>query len=156
MREALIAGYKRPAHTPCRPGPTVPRRASPTAYGKERVAQQPRNVGGPRRALHVRSARQVGGESHASRPEQPWWAGAPGVPYEVSRLKIMEYAPTIGAPNPICRDLDAARQGWLSGCDHAAHLRGRGAAACQHRRRPGNVPGTGCEPGPAGPSAAAA
>jgi hypothetical protein len=34
----------------------------------------------------------VGSESHASRPQQPWWAGDPGTPYEVSRLKIMEYA----------------------------------------------------------------
>jgi acyl dehydratase len=52
----------------------------------------------------------VGGESHASRPEQPWWVRDPGTPYEVSRLKIMEYAQAIGDPNPVYRDLDAARQ----------------------------------------------
>ena len=49
-------------------------------------------------------------ESHASRPEQPWWVHDPGIPYEVSRLKIMEYAQAIGDPNPIYRDVDAARQ----------------------------------------------
>jgi acyl dehydratase len=52
----------------------------------------------------------VGSESHASRPEPPWWAGDAGGPYEVSRLKIMEYAQAIGDPNPVYRDLDAARQ----------------------------------------------
>ena len=50
------------------------------------------------------------GESHASRPEQSWWVRDPGTPYEVSRLKIMEYAEAIGDPNPVYRDLDAARQ----------------------------------------------
>lgn len=52
----------------------------------------------------------MGSESRASRPEQPWWAGDAGGPYEVSRLKIMEYAQAIGDPNPVYRDLDAARQ----------------------------------------------
>jgi acyl dehydratase len=49
-------------------------------------------------------------ESHASRLEQPWWVCDPGTPYEVSRLKIMEYAQAIGDPNPLYRDPDAARQ----------------------------------------------
>jgi acyl dehydratase len=52
----------------------------------------------------------VGSGSHASRPEPPWWAGDAGGPYEVSRLKIMEYAEAIGDPNPVYRDPDAARQ----------------------------------------------
>lgn len=52
----------------------------------------------------------MGGESHASRPEQPSWVRDPGTPYEVTRLKIMEYAQAIGDPNPVYRDLDAARQ----------------------------------------------
>jgi acyl dehydratase len=52
----------------------------------------------------------VGGQSHARRPEQPWWDGDPGIPYEVSRLKIMEYAQAIGDPNPVYRDLGAARR----------------------------------------------
>ena len=52
----------------------------------------------------------MGSESHASRPEQPWWVHDPGTPYEVSRLKIMEYAQAIGDPNAVYRDLDAARQ----------------------------------------------
>jgi acyl dehydratase len=47
---------------------------------------------------------------HASRAEQPWRAGDPETPYEVSRLKIMEYAQAIGDPNPVYRDRDAARQ----------------------------------------------
>lgn len=52
----------------------------------------------------------MGSESQASRPEQPGWVADPGSPYEVSRLKIMEYARAIGDPNPVYRDLDAARQ----------------------------------------------
>jgi acyl dehydratase len=52
----------------------------------------------------------VGSVPHASRPGQPGQAGDPGTPYEVSRLKIMEYAQAIGDPNPLYRDLDAARQ----------------------------------------------
>jgi acyl dehydratase len=52
----------------------------------------------------------VGGESHASRPEQPWWDRDPGIPYEVSRWKIMEYAQAIGDPNPVYRDPGAARR----------------------------------------------
>jgi acyl dehydratase len=52
----------------------------------------------------------VGCESRAGRPEQPWWVRDPGTPYEVSRLKIMEYAQAIGDPNPVYRDLDAARR----------------------------------------------
>ena len=52
----------------------------------------------------------MGGESHAGRPEQSWWVCDPRTPYEVSRLKIMEYAEAIGDPNPVYRDRDAARQ----------------------------------------------
>jgi acyl dehydratase len=44
------------------------------------------------------------------RPEQSWWVCDPRTPYEVSRLKIMEYAQAIGDPNPVYRDRDAARQ----------------------------------------------
>ena len=73
----------------------------------------------------------MGGESPASRPERPWWVRDPGTPFEVSRLKIMEYAPAIGAPNPVYRDLDAARRGWLSGCDRAATA--AVCASCQAR-----------------------
>ena len=52
----------------------------------------------------------MGSESLASRPEQPQWVRDPGTPYEVSRLKIMEYAQAIGDPNPVYRDLHAASQ----------------------------------------------
>lgn len=52
----------------------------------------------------------MGTEPHASWLEQPWWVHDPGTPYEVSRLKIMEYAQAIGDPNAVYRDLDAARQ----------------------------------------------
>jgi acyl dehydratase len=51
----------------------------------------------------------VGGEAHASRPEQQGWVRDPGTPYEVSRVKIMEFAEAIGDPNPVYRDLAAAR-----------------------------------------------
>jgi acyl dehydratase len=32
----------------------------------------------------------------------------PGSPYEVSRVKIAEFADAIGEPSPLCRDADAA------------------------------------------------
>jgi acyl dehydratase len=32
----------------------------------------------------------------------------PGAPYEVSRVKIAEFADAIGEPSPLCRDRDAA------------------------------------------------
>lgn len=51
----------------------------------------------------------MGGEAHASRPEQRGWVRDPGIPYEVSRVKIMEFAEAIGDPNPVYRDLAAAR-----------------------------------------------
>jgi acyl dehydratase len=51
----------------------------------------------------------VGGEAHASRPEQQGWVRDPGTPYEVSRVKIIEFAEAIGDPNPVYRDLAAAR-----------------------------------------------
>jgi acyl dehydratase len=37
------------------------------------------------------------------------WVRDPGTPYEVSRVKIMEFAEAIGDPNPVYRDLAAAR-----------------------------------------------
>jgi acyl dehydratase len=52
----------------------------------------------------------VGGEPHVSRPERHGWVRDPGTPYEVSRVKIMEFAQAIGDPNPVYRDLAAARQ----------------------------------------------
>ena len=52
----------------------------------------------------------MGSESHASGLGQPWWVHDPGTPYEVSRLKIMEFAQAIGDPNAVYRDPDAARQ----------------------------------------------
>jgi acyl dehydratase len=52
----------------------------------------------------------VGGERHVSRPEQHGWVRDPGTPYEVSRVKIMEFAQAIGDRNPAYRDLAAARQ----------------------------------------------
>ncbi len=39
------------------------------------------------------------------------WAGRtfpPGEPYEVSRVKIAEFASAIGEPSPLCRDREAA------------------------------------------------
>ena len=51
----------------------------------------------------------MGGEAHASRPEQRGWVRDPGIPYVVSRVKIMEFAEAIGDPNPVYRDLAAAR-----------------------------------------------
>jgi acyl dehydratase len=51
----------------------------------------------------------VGGEAHASRPEQQGWVREPGTPYEVSRVKIMEFAEAFGDLNPVYRDLAAAR-----------------------------------------------
>lgn len=56
------------------------------------------------------SAEQMGGEAHASRPEQRAWVRVPGSPYEVSRVKIMEFAVAIGDPNPVYRDVAAARR----------------------------------------------
>ena len=34
----------------------------------------------------------------------------PGAPYEVSRVKIAEFADAIGEPSELCRDAEAARQ----------------------------------------------
>jgi acyl dehydratase len=34
----------------------------------------------------------------------------PGGPYEVSRVKIAEFANAIGEPSPLCRDAEAARK----------------------------------------------
>jgi acyl dehydratase len=34
----------------------------------------------------------------------------PGAPYEVSRVKIAEFADTVGEPSELCRDAEAARQ----------------------------------------------
>jgi acyl dehydratase len=51
----------------------------------------------------------VGGEAHASRPEQQGWVRDPGTPYEVSRVKVIEFAEAIGDPNPVYRDRAAAR-----------------------------------------------
>jgi acyl dehydratase len=51
----------------------------------------------------------VGGEPHASQPEQRGWVRDPEIPYEVSRVKIMEFAEAIGDPNPVYRDAAAAR-----------------------------------------------
>lgn len=33
----------------------------------------------------------------------------PGQPYEVSRVKVAEFADAVGEPSPLCRDRDAAR-----------------------------------------------
>ena len=44
-------------------------------------------------------------------PANPEYAGRtypPGPPYEVSRVKIAEFAEAIGDPNPVYRDRDAA------------------------------------------------
>lgn len=62
-----------------------------------------------REVADMRSAKQVGGEAHASQPEQRGWVRDPGTPYEVSRVKIMDFADAIGDPNPLYRDLAAAR-----------------------------------------------
>lgn len=51
----------------------------------------------------------MGGEAHASRPEHRGRVRDPGIPYEVSRVKIIEFAEAIGDPNPVYRDLAAAR-----------------------------------------------
>ena len=51
----------------------------------------------------------MGGEAHASRPEQQRWVRDPGTSFEVSRVKVMEFAEAIGDPNPVYRDLAAAR-----------------------------------------------
>ena len=48
----------------------------------------------------------------------------PGEPYEVSRVKIADFADAIGEPSELCRDAEAARQAGLSGCDRTADLRG--------------------------------
>jgi len=42
--------------------------------------------------------------------EQHGWIRDPGTPYEVSRVKIMEFAVAISDPNPVYRDRAAARQ----------------------------------------------
>jgi acyl dehydratase len=45
-------------------------------------------------------------------PVNPDFAGRsfpPSEPYEVSRVKIAEFAQAIGDPSPLCRDRDAAR-----------------------------------------------
>ena len=34
---------------------------------------------------------------------------APSAPYEVSRVKIAEFADAVGEPSPLCRDRAAAR-----------------------------------------------
>ena len=51
----------------------------------------------------------MGGEAHANRPGQQGWVGDPGTLYEVSRVKIVEFAEAIGDPNPVYRDLAVAR-----------------------------------------------
>jgi len=46
--------------------------------------------------------------------EQSGWIRDPGQHYEVSRVKIAEFAEAIGDPNPVYRDRAAARQaGYL-------------------------------------------
>jgi acyl dehydratase len=42
--------------------------------------------------------------------EQHGWIRGPETPYEVSRVKIAEFAEAIGDPNPAYRDRGAARQ----------------------------------------------
>lgn len=42
--------------------------------------------------------------------EQHGWIRDPGAPYEVTRVKIVEFAEAIGDPNPAYRDRAAARQ----------------------------------------------
>lgn len=51
----------------------------------------------------------MSGEALAGRPEQQGWVRDAGTPYEVSRVKIMEFAEAIGDPNPVYRDPAAAR-----------------------------------------------
>ena len=44
----------------------------------------------------------------------------PGEPYEVSRVKIAEFADAIGEPSELCRDKAAAQRAGLSRRDRAA------------------------------------
>lgn len=46
--------------------------------------------------------------------EQQGWVRDPGIPYQVSRVKIMEFAEAIGDPNAAYRDLAAARMAGYS------------------------------------------
>ncbi|MGI8448182.1 MAG: FAS1-like dehydratase domain-containing protein [Streptosporangiaceae bacterium] len=50
------------------------------------------------------------GEAVSAGHEQHGWIRDPGTPYEVSRVKIAEFAEAIGDPNPAYRDRAAARQ----------------------------------------------
>lgn len=50
-------------------------------------------------------------EENASRGDRPKeLVRGPGIPYEVSRVKISEFAEAIGDPNPAYRDVAAARR----------------------------------------------
>jgi acyl dehydratase len=44
----------------------------------------------------------------ALNPEYVGWVYGPGAPYEVSRVKIADFADAIGEPSELCRDRDAA------------------------------------------------
>ena len=55
-------------------------------------------------------------------------------PYEVTRVKIAEFADAIGDPNPVYRDAAAAQGGRASGRDRAADVRHRDQHG-RHRRR---------------------
>jgi len=53
----------------------------------------------------------VSAKAHGSRGEGPReWIGGPGFPYEVSRVKIFEFAEAVGDANPAYRDVAAARR----------------------------------------------
>ena len=56
----------------------------------------------------------------------------PGDPYEVSRVKIADFADAIGEPSELCRDAEAARRAGYPGRDRPAHLRG----GAEHGLRP--------------------
>ena len=61
----------------------------------------------------------------AINPEYVGRTFEPSEPYEVSRVKIAEFATAIGEPSPLCRESAAAQAAGVPGRDRATHVRDR-------------------------------